>query len=266
VRSAATLAALLALACAGASGPAAEVAPASPEERAWLAAAEARGREMYELDRAAWRATDALFAEAADAASQSVVGWIALPQQDGWLVRFLTAQPDGSFASRYDVLVGEDREALGSHTPPEPLPPEEQAMARARELGIASMTRRCSARYNTVVLRDASGEWRVYLLPATPDADEVVLAGFDLARVSADGRELLEFAPLSRSCVAQRADPSAAAYYITHSLHPLPIDTHVFTSLTSGRALFVVTDDSTTWKVEGGRIERMEPDAAPEAP
>jgi hypothetical protein len=256
--------ACLTLACAGTSATEPTGTPPTSEELALLAQAEARGREMYELDHAAWVATDALFEKIPAAADERTAGWIVVPRDDARLVRFLVPEGD-AFASHYDVLVGASSAEVTAHAPPAELAPEELAMARALVLAIGSMKRRCSERYHTAVVRDAAqNEWRVYLMPATSEPDTVVLAGFDVARVSADGSKLIEFLPLSRSCMMQRNDPNAEGYFITHVLHPLPIETHVFTSLSYGRPVYVVTETA-LWKVEGGRIEWVEDNPQPEA-
>jgi hypothetical protein len=141
--------------------------------------------------------------EAAAPLRRELRGWITVPREGEQrpLVRFCSELEPGVFASRIDVRVGVTTTDVSVHDPPAALSEDENALVRARALAIASRTRQCTDRLNSVVLRDASGEIHVYLLAATTRSNEVVLAGHDLARISADGRALLEWRSLSRTCL-----------------------------------------------------------------
>jgi hypothetical protein len=217
-----------------------------------LERAQALGLELYRQDRAAWRATDALHATAR-ARLEGLRGWVVRPHPEGRLVRFAVADGAG-FASRYDVVVrlGEG-ESVAANDPPAPLSDHEEALLRARQLAIDSMTRRCTPTYNTAVLEE-DGEILVYLMPASTSARELVLAGFDRVRTSRDGRRVLAFEPLSKSCLVMPFDPNQEGNpMVSHVLHPHPIETHVFTSLSYGRRLYVGTEAG-AWAIEEGEI------------
>ena len=154
------------------------------------------------------------------------------------------------------VRLGEG-ESVSVHEPPAPLAEDEAAAFRARQLAIDAMTRQCTPSYNTAVLEE-NGELLVYLLPASTSASELVLAGFDRARVSRDGRRLLAFEPLSKSCLVMQVHPDAESAIVTHVLHPHPIETHVFTSLSFGRRLYVGTEAG-SWVVDEGEIRWIGP-------
>jgi len=78
--------------------------------------------------------------------------------------------------------------------------------------------------------------------------------------ISLDGRTLLESEPLSKSCIVNKAEPGKplAALFVTHVLHPDPIETHVFTRLNYQLPLYVGTKRG-TFKVDGAHIELVQP-------
>jgi hypothetical protein len=144
--------------------------------------------------------------------------------------------------------------SLASAGAPAPASPRAAELARARELGLRSATHRCSDHPDAVAIHDAEvEEIRVYLLAPPPEPDSVVLAGHDLARVSDDGRRLIEVVPLSRSCVVEPRSEGAESLTVTHVLDLHPIETHVLASLELGIPVYVSTDRG-RWKIEGGRI------------
>jgi hypothetical protein len=253
----------LLLACAAPRSPApARPAAADPSDelRPALERAEALGLELYRQDRAARRATDALRATP-NARPDGLRGWLVLTHPEGRLVRFVVADGDG-FASRYDVVVrlGEG-ESVSIHEPPVPLAENEAAKFRARQLAIDSMARHCTPTYDAAVLEEG-GELLVYLMPASSSEDEIVLAGFDRVRISRDGRHAPAFEPLSKSCLVIPRGRDAVRAWVTHVLHPHPIETLVFTSLSYGRALVFGTSTG-VWEVEEGEIRWIGP-AGPE--
>jgi hypothetical protein len=133
-------------------------------------------------------------------------------------------------------------------------------MWRARESALRSGFRACTPRYNTVVLpAKLDDAWRVYLLAASQDADEVVLTGHHRVTVSPDGRSVRSAEPLSKSCVVGRRthDEPVEGLFLTHVLDPEPIETHVFTSLNYGVTLYVGTERG-TYEVEGAHIELVD--------
>lgn len=218
---------------------------------------EALGYEIYRQDEAAWKATDAALESGLEDTPSS--GWLALISEGGWRVRFIG--PCGAEACAYmDVeqrivalaptVFPRDRAALSD---------DEAAMWRARETALASDFRRCTAQYNTAVVPDElEGEpvWRVYLLASSSDARDVVLAGHHRVTTSYDGRAILAHEPLSKSCLVPRVVDETSAMVVTHLLHPTPIETHVFTSLTYRIPIFVGASGG-QFKVEGTKITRI---------
>ena len=240
----------------------APVVPSDLAERVRFA--EERGRALYEHDQAAWHGTDAA-KPASRRWKRQLVGWITAPRAGARpLVRLLSEPAPGEFASRVDADVGVTAVTLAEHDPPLALPEDEQALARGRALAIRERKRQCTRSLNSVVLRDASGEIHVYLLAASAKRDEVVLAGHDLARLSADGRELIAWRPFSNGCLVGKRREGDALLFVTHVLDPAPTETHVFTSLNHGVRLFVATARG-IWSIQAGEIRLVE-ETAEESP
>jgi hypothetical protein len=219
--------------------------------------AEERGRALYEHDQAAWHGTDAV-KPVSRRWKRKLVGWITAPREGARpLVRFLTEPAPGEFASRLDADVGVTAVKLAEHDPPLALPEAEQALARGRALAIRERKRQCTKNLNSVVLRDASGEIHVYLLAATTKRDEVILAGHDLARLSADGRALIAWRPFSNGCLTVRREPKTVMLTVSHILDPVPTEAHVFTNLSYGVPLGVATLRG-IWSIDAGEIRLVE--------
>lgn len=224
-----------------------------------LSPIELLGYQIYLLDRAAWLATDAV--QQAGLGETRIEGWLAVPSGSGVSVRFIG--PCGSEPCSYiDVQFdAESHPQVARLDPPLALPEVHAAMWRARQLAIATKFRACTPTYNTVVVpaqHEGSAAWRVYLLAASADSTEVVLAGHHRVTVTAGGHSILSAEALSKSCVVVEAHQPAASLFITHVLDPEPIETHVFTSLEYGLPLFVATEKG-TFEVEGASIRLVEP-------
>jgi len=153
--------------------------------------------------------------------------------------------------------------------PPRSLDAEGAAIVRARQqASIAAKQLResnalCPRKYDAVALpASLIGQegWLVYLL-ASASPQERVLAGHHRLRVSADGRQLLEVTPLSRSCqvVDAAGDESQVGIMITQLIARVPFETHVLASLTY-RVVVLVIAEKHTWAVLGGSIELFDPD------
>jgi len=227
-----------------------------------LSPTELFGYRIYQLDQAAWVATDAALKSGLSATP--IQGWLAVPSGSSFLVRFIG--PCGSASCSYiDVQLAE--QALPPKVvrlePPVALPEEHAAMWRARQLAVASKFRACTPKYNTVVVpteQDGAVAWRVYLLAASEDPEEVVLAGHHRITVTSDGRSIISSEALSKSCIVSKPElnQDLAGLFITHVLNPEPIETHVFTSLNYRVPLFVGTKRG-TFQVEGASIRLVDP-------
>ena len=218
---------------------------------------EAVGRLLFEKDRAAWLATDRVL-ERGGSVPDGVLGWVTTPGRDGWDVRFVSEGPEG-YCSRLGVSVGSDgagpvRETEGC----EPLGSELSAMFRARQTAITAMTKRCTEAYNTVVIPQVGERpgWVVYLLAATTEPATLMVGGHARVIVGRDGNEVLEYLPLSKSClqldISSTVEGQGVAV-VTHLLDDHPIETHVFQSIVH-RVKFYVITETAMWSVDQGKV------------
>lgn len=240
---------------------AATVAGASPAEDAdtaqAIAQAESLGRQMFEHDLAAERATDALL-ESSMRGDSRVQGWVTERHDDRYQVSMLgegavvlyqaTTDARGNLAGATKVLAV-------------PVPPTayQAGAAAARTLALGSRYDACAKTYNSVVLPvpgTATDAWTVYLLPATTDPAVVPLGGsyrFDIAH----GRITSQRA-FTNSCIQLQRAPRGAAMIVGHLLDPTPTEVHVFWSLWARSPLYVSTGEGMVWKIEDGRIDRVQ--------
>jgi len=219
---------------------------------------------MFEQDVPAARATDELLRRGVERGKTDVIGWLTVPADNGWLVRFIAENNDG-YSAVYDVRVPKSgRPIFTELSPREHLPQLQAAMFRARQTAIAAVPKNCSDAYNTIVLSDPdfSEGWLVYVLAATRVTDEMVLGGHHRVRVSPDGRSVLQDTALSKSCFRipppNPAAGNVVAAYATHLISSTPIETHVFVNLLHRRPLLVGTDLG-VWGVDEGKIKYIRP-------
>jgi len=258
-------------------------APAAPpavvvDEEATLREFERRGRDLYRADRAAWLTTDQLFAQGfIDAGTRRLKdvpgdpdGWVTSPDEspDIWRVAYVT-MIDGeprSFADGTVDFAAEPLASLRANAPPRPLEHDEVAQRAIRQDALRRDWMACSeSPYNSATLPDGRGGWFVYLMPPQKSGNVYPMGGFHRFRYDADGRFVEQYAH-TRGCLDQdmtgAPEGEATALFITHLTTPTPNEFHAFMSLTYRLPVFVVTGPDALWKVEDGRIGRVEEDAA----
>lgn len=253
-------------ACATRGGRDRELAPvpyrliAPSLDRASLSPTERRGYDLYLRDVAAHRATDAALSEAGLAQS-GTRGWIVVPYERGFLVRFIDANDRAIIDVSIDPWSALSPFVIANH-PSKPLSAREAAMWRARERVMREPIQPCSERYNSVVLPESDDEdaaWLVYLLASSSDPHHFVVGGHHRFRVDAEGREILEAFPLSRGCMTPEYDPASEGFVTTQLVAPEPVETHVFLSLLHGFPIYVsIVETKTLWVVEGGRMRKSD--------
>lgn len=234
------------------------------EEAAAVTAAERTGREIFQHDRAAAVATDALMAQRRSRRDRRVRGWVTGAQADGIAVTFVDATP----AAIYRVLVSASGQAgpLVALEAPEPLAPFEAGAVAARDAAMAAPFAACSKDYNTMVLPsapDAADRWIVYLLPGTKRSDEVPLGG--TYRMEVEGGAVTSQRAFTRSCISlpkrRRRGSGTGALIVTHLLDPVPTEAHVHWSLWAGVPMYVMTaPEGAIWAIEDGTIRKLEDD------
>jgi hypothetical protein len=233
----------------------------TPEQQAAIERAEQIGRELYEHDRAAWLATDAMFAELDLSRQGNVRGWATRRDGDAIVVAFVDGSTDGELRGIYRATYVNG--ALTAHgVSNDVLTDLEARLYRARTMSLEALTEPCAPRYNTVALprleQSADGvDVDVYLMPGTTDANMVPVGGYFRYGVDADANQIIDRQPFARSCLTlSRANPNmerVAALFFTHVLSATPTETHVFINLVQGVPLFVGTSAG-VWGLQEGRV------------
>lgn len=225
-----------------------------------LRAAEAVGREIYVLDRAASVATDVLSTLRGFRKDRRVKGWITEHEGDSILVTFVGSKGKAPVEALYRTTVsdaGKVTSAPERLDSPVPLDSKQSLQFRARNLGLGNIETRCSNTYNTVVLpRDSDeSDWVVYVLPGTTKTDVYPVGGSYRIETDPSATTIKSTRGFARSCIALNGPRDLVAFSLSHLLDPSPTEIHVFVSLLSGRPLFLVTtQNSSMWAIENGAI------------
>jgi hypothetical protein len=218
--------------------------------------AEKIGLLIFRYDRAAWVATDNLFARFPSARS-GLRGWIAEPTNSGWLVYFVELHGEREvYAYRVELSQSFETVEVFEYSALEFLSSEHLDRYRARQLAISSTALLCSTNYNPVVLPaqvlGASG-WLVYLLAASTIPGEQYL-GHHRVLVDAAGTTILRNEALSKTCLRTPPPPTnAVGAAVTHLISETPIDIHVYRNLVTDMPLHVAAGGN-MWTVTAGRI------------
>lgn len=220
------------------------------------------GREIYEQDSYAWRATDLVLAEHPDLAPKDISGWLVERRAAGALVRFFKVEDGGNLKPIYDIsFVTFEAEPTSARSDGTPVTDDEKIQFAARQLALQSIKDSCSDNYNTVVLKDPERDsWLVYVLAASTTTD-VVVGGHYRFSIGADGKQLLESERLSRSCMVMSPPPGGdkqiAALGVTQLVSDTPLETLVFLSLLHKLPFYVKTA-SGFWLVDGDKISKQQ--------
>ena len=238
------------------------VVSADPLERQFdQSTLERLGREMYEQDRRAAIAAD-LVRDNFDPAEEHLVGYITSGTPPQLRVRFVRNGADG-----YEAAIDADFDDLLlpalTRVEDPTLMATERAQIAARLGAARDSASRCDGHYNTLALADPDGDgWLIYALAASTNPDQVMIGGHVRYSISADGGTIEHVEPLATSCAtAPLAELERAAetngnegLALRSSLSTMPLETHVFLSLTYDLPLFVVGTDLKMWRVEKGHM------------
>ena len=258
---------LLSLCAALALAPAAHATQDAPppQVEAWpLLQTGALGSSIFLQDRAAARATDALLARFDGKTPEGLIGWIALEEGEGQLVRFLVGDIETPRPG-YDVLVNKaGRASAVIETLGADLSEDHLTRFRARNTAASGIGQlRCAARYNAVVLDDPDSDgWLVWLLASTTDANKVPMGGHYRFHISADGRTIEKREQLSGGCLdldrRQAQQGGQTVGLMTNVIvAPQPLEVHVFLSLLNRLPIYVAAGDR-LWSVQGALIREID--------
>lgn len=222
---------------------------------------EQAGMQIFILDRAASRATDALMGIRGFKRDRRVKGWITEPVADGVKVSFVGSKGKGLPSVLYRATISSEGELVASAEAlkgPVPLSEEQLRQFQARSVGLENIEAPCSKTYNTVVLpRDApDSNWVVYALPGTKKRGEFLIGGSYRFEVNPEGNAVISSRGYAKTCVALTSQANLVAFMSSHLLDPNPTEIHVFVNLLSKISIYLITvDNRAMWKVEQGKIE-----------
>jgi hypothetical protein len=220
--------------------------------------------DMYVQDQHAWKATAALLSQhpQAELLQEKVRGWLVDDRDGVEVVRFVRDGTNGPEAA-YDVSFGSLRQAAPDVSVPQDrtLSASERAKFAARSLAVRNITQRCSTTYNTIVLKDPSGEgWIVWVMAATTDPDAIMMGVHYRFTISADGSRIISQDALARGCLAIKKTQNgqtASAIGMTQIVSNIPVETTLFASLQHNMMFLILTADGGQWQVAGGHIARL---------
>jgi hypothetical protein len=251
------------------AAPASVPSLASPSavQAATLRAVVDRGRLLFDLDRAAWVATDNFLKKLPDPNAAGFKGYVVDREGEGFAVIFYRDEDDG-LIGRYIVHVSGGRVTsarLLTGAERLPLTPLQMRMARARSVAPGPEYRPCTnAAFNVAIIPPTwlDEPLEMYLISPQTVTNVYPFGGHYLLRVTPDGR-LLSVRKFTNSCLnmeppkgGRRGEP--AALFVTHLLDPIPTEIHVFLSLSARQPVIVVIGDPPrVWMVTGDGISEM---------
>lgn len=249
----------------GAAQPRVQAPQPTAEETAELRRVVNRGRELFEIDRAARLTTRELLTRVPDPAAAGIVGWIAEREGNGLTVSYY-AQTDagpvtvfrgqvinGRVAAR-DTFTGANRPAFSA---------AQRRLVAARAAVEALGNTACgTAPFNIFVIPPtaAGGAIEVYQFSAQTAAGQIPAGGHFRTAVAADGTAGTP-QPLVGACRSIEVPQAPAAgqrprpMQVRHETAPLPNEAHVLMSYWAGRPLFVASGTpERLWGIAGDEI------------
>jgi hypothetical protein len=256
----------------------AQAAQPSAEETAELRRVVNRGRQLFEIDRAARLTTRELLTRIPDPAAAGVVGWFAQPEGNGLTVTYYAQADNGPVAVfRGQVIEGRvaARDAFTAANRPA-LTPFQRRLVAARAAVEALGNQACGAApFNIFAIPPATptGAIDVYQFSAQTAAGQIPAGGHFLTTVASDGSAGTPRA-LSGACrnleVPQPAQGQRPRpLQLRHDADPLPNEAHVLMSYWAGRPVFVAAGTpERLWGIAGDEIRLVgrRRDAAAPAP
>jgi len=244
----------------------------TPEERTRLDWTLARGRLLFEVDRAAWVTTDDFRERLSQADQQLIRGWAVERDGNGYAVTYFMAGQNNVRRALYRGRV-ENRRVVSRETfrpgaGPE-LTPMQRRLADAFSLVSQMDVRVCGqGRPNLAVIPPESLDAPMDVYVLTPQTQEGLFpfGGHSRGTFSAAG-VLLSQRTFTNSCVnlSNRPDRGApagetfAGIGITHLLDPIPTEIHVFMTIWMEVPVFVSTGEpERMWNVTADRIELVD--------
>lgn len=214
---------------------------------------------MYAYDQAAWHGTDDMIARLKAAGSYerlapTVGGWVVEGPADAPVITFFDkGEREPHAIYRATITSGGSRVAnaalVGDDQDREVTPDQLaliKALRSARAQAVNQKIGLCNDRMpNTIVLPPgkAGNPTLVYFLTPQTEMNQYPLGGH--WRIEVRHGSVGKPRPFTKSCIAlgSGAEKNESMVLLSHSLDPTPTEIHVFTMLTSGTAVQVLTAD-----------------------
>jgi hypothetical protein len=234
---------------------------ASPAEDQATAFAATRGRLIFELDRAAWVATDDMMAKVPRWRDAGMKGYVVEQAAEDFTVTFYGGNGEVPVAF-YSARVKNRKVVSGEVYPAAARPPLTAGQKRLVAIRTAAQREAAGkpicakAPFNITVIPPAAPDAAsdIYLMTPQVKAREFPFGGHYRATVAPDGR-ITGSRAFSKSCIAMAQPKNAAAMVVSHLLDPVPTEIHVFTSLSAGLPVYVAIPESNrVFTVAGDRI------------
>ena len=232
------------------------------EEQARLKAIGERGRLLFELDRAAWVATDELMAKVPGFAQSGLSGYIVERENDGFVVTFYAGEGD-TLTAAHIVHVAGGRVTSSETIEPASrmtLTPLQLRLAKARSVRPGKDVRPCTrAPFNVAIVPPAAPDspMEMYLTSPQVEKDVFPFGGHYRLTLGEDG-SVASTRKFTNACLDLSPAPGArgdGVLFVTHLLDPMPTEIHVFMSLHVGQPVVVSTSEpQRLWIVNGDSI------------
>lgn len=207
--------------------------------------AEKRGRLLFELDRAAWVATDDMVATTPNWQESGIKGYIVEQAAQGFTVTFYGGGDEAPVAFYTGQVANREVKSRQVHSAAtRPLLTGAQkrlvAIRAAAQREAAGKVNCAEAPLNVTVIPPPSPNTPadIYLMTPQVKAGEFPFGGHYRATVAPDGRVTGSRA-FTKACLTMPQPENAAAMVVSHLLDPVPTEIHVFTSLTAGLPVYV---------------------------
>jgi hypothetical protein len=220
-----------------------------------------RGRLIFELDRAAWVATDDMMVRVPQWRKAGMKGYVVEQAGDGFTVTFYGGSgeaPVAFYSARVADRVVASREVYpAAGRPPLSSPQKRLVAIRAAAQREAAGKPICAkAPFNITVIPPAAPDAAsdIYLMTPQQKTNEFPFGGHYRATVGPDGR-ITGSRAFTKSCMTMPQPNKAAAMVVSHLLDPVPTEIHVFTSLSAGLPVYVaIPEPKRVFAVAGDKI------------
>lgn len=232
------------------------------DEAIAVKAAGARGRLLFQLDRAAWITTDTLVAQLPKERQSEIRGWIVSPADGQFKVTYFGLTNDQPYGVYVAFVTGKKVELALQIERGGPWKFSDAELLMARAVLIARQNAVgpwcTSVLPNTIVVppSELGSSVSVYVLSAEEKPGEIPLGGdyrFDIDKRG----DVVGSRAYTKSCLIapKVGGPGKPEAFLTsHLLDPVPTEIHSFVSYAAGIPLFVVTNDGRVWEVNKDKI------------